>query len=84
MYIIEFSQHAEKQIYKLPKEVQLRVVASLERCRIRPYPHIKKLVGNPYFSLRAGDYRVIVDIQENKLIIFVIEMGHRKKIYKRL
>lgn len=81
MYNVEFSKTAEKQIYKLEKEIQLRIISTLERIRIRPYPHIKKLVGVPYFRLRVGDYRVILDIRDDKLVIFVIEIGHRKSIY---
>jgi len=53
---------------------------TLERIRIRPYPYVKKLVGSPYFRLRVGDYRVILDIKENELIIHVLELGHRKNI----
>ena len=82
MYSIEFSKTAEKQLYKLEKNVQLRIISTLERIRVRPYPHVKKLVSSPYFRLRVGEYRVILDIKEDKLIIFVIEVGHRRKIYK--
>ena len=82
MYEVEFSKTAEKQLYKLDKEIQLRVISTLERIRIRPYPHIKRLVSSPYFRLRVGDYRVILDIKDDKLMIFVIELGHRKSIYK--
>lgn len=82
MYNVEFSKTAEKQLYKLGKEIQLRIISTLERIRIRPYPHIKKLVGVPYFRLRVGDYRVILDIRSDKLVIFVIEIGHRKNIYE--
>ena len=81
MYNVEFSKTAEKQLYKLGKEIQLRIISTLERIRIRPYSHIKKLVGVPYFRLRVGDYRVILDIRDDKLVIFVIEIGHRKSIY---
>jgi mRNA interferase RelE/StbE len=82
MYDVEFSQSAEKQFFKLEKAVQQRIIFALERIRIRPYPHVKKLVGSPYFRLRVGDYRVIMGINENKLIILVLEIGHRKNIYK--
>ena len=82
MYSIEFSQTAERQLYKLEKKVQIRIISVLERIRVRPYPHVKKLVGSPYFRLRAGEYRVILDIKEGRLIIFVIEVGHRKNIYR--
>ena len=82
MYEIEFSQTAEKQFSKLEREIQRRIISTLERIRIKPYPSVKKLVGGPYFRLRIGKYRAILDIRDDKLIIFVIEVGHRKKIYK--
>jgi mRNA interferase RelE/StbE len=81
MYSVEFSETADKQLSKLSRDIQIRIISSLERIRIRPQAHVLKLVGNPYFRLRVGDYRVILDIREDKLIVFVIEVGHRKKIY---
>ena len=82
MYAIEFSQIAEKQLFKLEENIQKRIIATLERIRIRPYAHIKKLVGIPYFALRTGHYRVILDIYEKRLVIYVLELGHWKNIYK--
>ena len=84
IYEVEFSKIAKKQLDKLEKNIKIRIISILERIRILPYNHIKKLVGNQYFSLRAGDYRIILDIKQDKLIILVIEIGHRKKIYKKL
>jgi mRNA interferase RelE/StbE len=82
MYDVEFSETALKQLKKLNKNVQVRVISALERIRIRPYSYVRKLAGTPYFRLRAGDYRIILDIRAGKLIIFVIEVGHRREIYK--
>jgi mRNA interferase RelE/StbE len=82
-YKIIFSDFADKQLDKLSKEIQKRIISTLKRCKIRPYPHVKKSVGSKYFRLRVGDYRVILDIIDNELIIYVIELGHRKKIYKK-
>jgi len=81
MYSIEFSQLAEKQLYKLEKGIQLRVLNVLERIRLRPFHFIKKKRGTPYFILRIGEHRVILDIHPEKFIIFVTELGHRKNIY---
>ena len=81
MYSLVYSATALKHLKKLDKEIQIRIISTLERIRVRPYPHVKKLVESPYFRLRVGDYRVILDIKENKLLIFIIEVGHRKKIY---
>lgn len=82
MYELIYSQLFSKQLRKLNIDIQERVVTSLERCRIRPYDHVKKLVGVPHFSLRVGDYRIIMNIDDGNLKIFVIEIGHRKNIYK--
>jgi len=81
MYEILFHKNAQKQLEKLPRDIQIRIISVLDRIKISPHSHIKKLVNTPYFRLRVGDYRVILDIQAEKLIIFVVEMGHRKNIY---
>lgn len=83
MYVIEFTKAAEKQLYKLPTPIQVRIISVLERIKIHPYTHVKKLVGSPYFRVRVGDYRIIIDIKQEQLVIMVIEVGHRKNIYDR-
>lgn len=84
MYKLIYSDDALKQLEKLNKIMQKRIINSLERIRIRPYPFVKKLVGCPFFRLRVGDYRVLLDIQESKLLILVLELGHRKNIYQNI
>ena len=83
MYEVIFSNKAEHQLKKLEKNLQQRIVSALERARIRPEAHLKKLVGEDAYSLRVGHYRVIADIIKKKLIILVLKVGHRKKVYKR-
>jgi mRNA interferase RelE/StbE len=82
MYSVQFSKRAEEQFSKLPRDIQLRITDVLERIKIRPHHFVKRLIGTSYFRLRVGDYRIILDVQNNKLIIYVIEIGHRKNIYK--
>ena len=83
MYEIIFSQKAKKQLFRLEKNIQERIITALERIRIRPEAYITKLVGDPGYKLRIGNYRVIMDINNNNLLILVIKVGHRKDIYKR-
>ena len=83
MYEIIFSNKAKKQLFKLEKSIQRRIIAALERMRIRPEAYITKLLGDPGYKLRIGDYRVIMDIDNNSLLILVIKVVHRKDIYKR-
>jgi mRNA interferase RelE/StbE len=82
MYEIEYSDSAIRFIKKLPKNKQKRIIAVLERSRIRPWAHFQRLVGKKAYKLRVGKYRIIADIIKNKLLIIVIEIGHRKNIYK--
>ena len=81
-YQIFFTDKASKQLKKLEKVNQERIIKSLERIRIRPEAHITKLIGDPAYKLRVGDYRVILEIEKEKLIILVLMIGHRKNIYK--
>lgn len=83
MYIVKFTENTESQLKKLGKEVQERIIKVLERIRIRPETFVEKLVGELGYKLRIGDYRLILDIDRNKLIILVIKIGHRKNIYKK-
>ena len=80
-YEIIFSDRAQKQLRKLERPIQERVIAALERIRIRPERYVTKLVGDPAYRLRVGDYRVIMDIDKKRILILVLEVGHRKKIY---
>ncbi|MFH1978023.1 MAG: type II toxin-antitoxin system RelE/ParE family toxin [Candidatus Aenigmatarchaeota archaeon] len=82
MYQILFSLHAKKQFDKLDKSIQKHIVAVLDRIKIRPEKFIKKLVGFPGYRLRVGGYRIILDIEKDKLLILVLKIGHRKNIYK--
>jgi mRNA interferase RelE/StbE len=83
-YQIFFTDKAKKQLEKLKKVDQERIIASLQRIRIRPEAHITKLVGDPGYKLRVGDYRVILEIEKEKLIILVLMIGHRKNIYAKI
>ena len=82
MYSVEFTQTAMKQLGKLPKKVQEDIIAKVERARVRPEHFFERLVGDTAYKLRIGQYRVIADILHGRLLIIVIEVGHRKNIYK--
>ncbi len=82
MYKVFFSYNAEKQFNKLDNITQKRIINVLERIKIRPFNFVKRLAGLPYYSLRIGDYRAILDIRIKESVIFVVEVGHRSRIYK--
>ncbi len=82
MYDLVFTDKAKKQLKKLPKNAQNRIGLVLERIRIRPFHFVKRKQGTPYYILRVGRSRVILKIKSNILLIFIMEIDHRKKIYK--
>jgi len=81
MYQIHFTEKTKKQLGKLEKPVQERIEKVLERIRIRPHPHVSKLVGFNSYRLKIGDYRLLLDIDPLNLVILVTKIGHRKNIY---
>ncbi|NJD54661.1 MAG: type II toxin-antitoxin system RelE/ParE family toxin [Candidatus Methanoperedens sp.] len=79
-YEIIFSDKAFRQLKKLEKSIQERIIAVLERIRVRPETYVTKLVEDSGYKLRVGDYRVIMDIKNSKLKILILKVGHRKNI----
>jgi len=82
MYEVIFTRTAEQQFNRLAENVQEDIIMALDRIKVRPHAFVKRLIGRKDYRLRVGAYRVILDINETSLIIVVIELGHRKDIYK--
>jgi mRNA interferase RelE/StbE len=82
-YDIVFTQSAGKDFDKLDGETKKRVSSALDRIRIQPDRYITRLVAEPGYRLRVGDYRVILDLENDKLIILVITIRHRRNAYDR-
>ena len=83
MYELFYSKKILNQLKKLEKVNGNRIIKKLEQIRIRPYYFVKRIVGTNYFRLRVGYYRIILNIVNKNLIIYVLELGHRKNIYKK-
>jgi mRNA interferase RelE/StbE len=81
MYELVYSQTAKRQLEKLDHQVRQRIVAALERIRIRPGAYVTRLVGDPGYKFRVGDYRVLLDIEHGRLLVLVLKAGHRSTIY---
>ena len=86
-YSVVFTEHAKKQLSKLDK-FTAKLIASwlmknLQGCE-NPRQHGKGLTSNRsgQWRYRVGDYRLIADIQDDKVIILILEIGHRRDVYK--
>ena len=84
---IDFTNAAAKQFSKLDKPVKQRIMDFLEHrlaLLYNPKQIGKALQGDlsEYWAYRVGDYRILTKHENNQLIILVVEIGHRKEIYK--
>ncbi|MDP1779838.1 MAG: type II toxin-antitoxin system RelE/ParE family toxin [Anaerolineales bacterium] len=83
-YRIEWKNSAYKELQKLPRQMITRIIAAVADLSNDPYPSgVKKLIGSERsYRIRVGDYRVIYEIIENKLIIEIVRVRHRKDVYR--
>ena len=81
VFEIIWSDSAVRQLRKLDRSVARRIFEKVVDMRENPHRFVRKLANSPYYRLRIGDYRVIVDIQEAFLRILVLKVGPRESIY---
>ena len=85
---IEFEKEAEKELKKLDKQVSRRIVKFLRaRVAVAENPRglgqaLKGSELGDYWKFRVGDYRIVADIQDAKLIVLVIRVGNRREVYR--
>ncbi|MBN2733867.1 MAG: type II toxin-antitoxin system RelE/ParE family toxin [Methanomicrobiaceae archaeon] len=87
VYKVLVTNRAKKSLAQLPRDIAKEIYLELTSlsCEDNPKNHVKKLKGNknpPFYSLRVGNYRVILNIEDSVLLIHVIEAGNRNKIYR--
>jgi len=84
IFQIIWSESAAKKLKKLDKTVAKRIFKKVSELSENPYhSDVTKIIGNSYFRLRIGDYRVIFDIQNDMLRMLILNVGHRKNVYKK-
>jgi mRNA interferase RelE/StbE len=83
-YQIEFSPRAKRDFAGLPHSAQISLKSKIEILAAEPRPRgSKKLSGSlNIYRIRAGDYRVIYEIDDNKLIVLILRAGNRREIYR--
>ncbi|MCL7415409.1 MAG: type II toxin-antitoxin system RelE/ParE family toxin [ANME-2 cluster archaeon] len=80
---IIWSEPASNELKKLDRSVAKRIFKKVSLLRENPYHNVTKLVGVPYFRLRVGDFRIILNIKKDGVQVLVLKVGHRKGIYKK-
>lgn len=85
---VEFDPDALKELKRLDRPVQIRLIAFL-RDRLAPLDDPRSLgealsgsrLGS-YWKYRVGDWRIICDIQDQRVVVRVLRLGNRREVYR--
>jgi mRNA interferase RelE/StbE len=83
-YRIALSPMAARQLRKLNAQVRRRIQAALDLLAEQPRPpSATRLVGGAgEWRVRTGDYRIVYEIADERLLILVLRVGHRREVYE--
>ena len=81
MHRLEFDEEPIDFLNKLPKDIRKRIYDKITSTKENPFRFFERLVSKKAYKLRVGDYRVVADIDREKIRVTLI--GHRKNIYKK-
>lgn len=81
-YSILVTDTAKKQLEKIDRQTAKRIDKKLREISHDPFLYVSRLVGLELYKVRVGDHRVLMSIQKDKLVIVVIEICHRRNVYK--
>ena len=85
MYTIIFDKNVEKELKKIPKRDQVRIIKKIESLAQDPRPEwISALQGklSSYYRFRMEDYRVIYEVMDKKCVILIVKIAHRSQVYQ--
>jgi mRNA interferase RelE/StbE len=83
-YRLEFTPGADRQFRKLPKNIQTRLKPHIDALTQNPRPSgAEKLTGEDAYRLRVGDYRVLYEVYDKRLLVLVVKIGHRREVYRK-
>lgn len=84
-YAIEYLPAAVRALRKLPRNLQKRIVARIEALATNPRAHgTVKLAGQEAYRARVGDYRIIYAVADERLVVLIVDIGHRREVYRGL
>ena len=85
MYRIELRRRAQRALDRLPKTDFRALIEAIKELAQTPRPRgIEKVESAGLWRIRQGDYRIIYAINDNRQIIIIVRVGHRREIYRAL
>ena len=82
MYQLLIEKQVQKQLEKIPSPDYQRVKKAIKDLAKNPRPEgYKKLKGRPGYRIRQGNYRIVYEINDQILTVYILAAGQRKDIY---
>jgi len=82
-YELEVRPSVSRDVKGIPKEDLKRILRKIKALRDDPRPQgCVKLTGQEYYRIRQGDYRIVYEIHDARLIVVVVKVGNRREIYR--
>jgi mRNA interferase RelE/StbE len=82
-YSLFIERRAQRALARIARPEQERIITAIRRLMDDPRPSgTKKLTGRDAWRIHVGDYRVIYEIHAGRLLILVVDLGHRRDIYR--
>jgi mRNA interferase RelE/StbE len=81
-YEVRFRRKVTKELRALPEQEQIRILKKVRRLAVDPRPPgAIKLSGQERYRIRQGDYRIICEIFDDKVIVVIVRVRHRREAY---
>lgn len=84
MFEVLYSEKSMKYLEKLGRKEAEIIYRKIESIKDNPVRYLDMLVGIGLCKLRIGDYRAIIRLDRAKNQLVVVDVGHRRAVYKRL
>ncbi len=84
-YAVEVSTSAAKSLSKIDRTARLRIAGAIELLAVDPRPPASKLLrggDNGRWRVRVGDYRIVYAVEEDRLLVLVLRVAHRREVYR--
>ena len=82
-YSFFWTDRSRKDLEKVPRPLAKRIVDKIESLSEDPRRTAERCEGYPWYHQRVGAYRVILEIEDSELLISILKVGPRKKVYDR-
>ena len=80
---VRIKRSVAKVLLRLPRADNRRIVGRIQALAEEPRPHgCEKLAGQESYRIRQGDYRVVYTIDDDRVIVEVVRIGHRSDVYR--